>query len=83
MRRSLPGINYELAASVRRVNSLYARVPEPRRPDVTGERWQALEAEIDTRCGAGDRDGALRAIKDWELHAKRVISAAFPEGARP
>ncbi len=80
MRRSLPGVNYELAASVRRVNSLYARVPESRRPDVTGERWQALEAEVDARCGAGDRDGALRAISEWEQHAERVLAPLVEAG---
>lgn len=77
MRRTLPGLNYALALAVRRVNVLHEQVPEPLRPDVTGERWQALEREIDTRCGAGDREGALLAITRWETHARRVLEAAL------
>ncbi|MBA2240029.1 MAG: hypothetical protein H0W09_02105 [Solirubrobacterales bacterium] len=77
MRRSLPGINAELAAAVRRVNVLDASIPESRRPDICGERWHRLEAEIDNACGAGDRDAALLAIRQWEQHAARALSRAL------
>lgn len=72
MRRSLPGVNYELAAAVRRVNAARSRLPEPL-PDVTGERWHELEREVDRLCGAGDREGALRAISHWEQQASSLI----------
>jgi len=75
MRRSLPGLNAELADAVRRVGALYERIPESRRPDVTGERWDALEAEIDAACGTNDRDRALTAITRWEDHARNVLEA--------
>jgi hypothetical protein len=71
---ALPGIRAELAASVRRVNSLYSRIPENRRPDVDGSRWRELEAELHECFAAGDRDGALRAIERWERHARAVLA---------
>lgn len=74
MRRSLPGINAELALAVRRVNVLYSAIPESLRPDLDGSRWRRLEAEVDCACGAGDRDGALLAIRRWEEHATRVLA---------
>jgi DNA-binding FadR family transcriptional regulator len=74
--RALPGINTELAAAVRRVNALYTRIPEQRRPDVNAERWQELEHEIDRACKAGDPDRALRAIAAWEDHARWVLKGA-------
>ncbi len=77
MRRTLPDVNFELAAAVRRVNALYRKVPDEHRPDATGERWDALEAELDARCGAGDRAGALRAIADWEQHVTGVLTRAL------
>jgi hypothetical protein len=73
VRRILPGINAELAAAVRRINALYMRIPEGRRPNVDGSRWRELEAQIDARCAAGDREGALHAIESWERHAREVL----------
>lgn len=77
MRRRLPGVDAELAAAVRRVNADYWRIPEAHRPDVTGERWDALEATLDARCAAGDRQGALDAIAAWEGHARGILSTAL------
>lgn len=71
---ALPGINAELAAAVRRVNTLYAQLPRSCRPDVCGERWRSLEAEIDRASVAGDRAGAMLAIERWEQHASGVLS---------
>lgn len=79
MRRTLPGINAEIAAAVARVTAAYDRVPVDRRPDVSGERWHRLEAEVDRACGAGDLDQARTAIRVWELHANRVL-APLAEG---
>jgi hypothetical protein len=75
MRRTMPGVNYALSAAVDRLRELYSGIPESRRPDINGGRFQALEADIDARCGAGDRDGALRAIEAWEEHARAVLSS--------
>lgn len=77
MRRRLPGIERDLSAAFARVAKLYAAVPEHLRPDVNGERWQQLEAEIDRACGAGDRDAALLAIERWERHASDVLTRLF------
>jgi len=73
MRRSMPGINAELAVAVRRVNVISEAIPESHRPDMAGERWARLEDEIDRACGVGDRDAALAAIQRWEQHAQRVL----------
>lgn len=73
MNRTLPGVNYELASAVRRVNALYETVPEDLAPDVTGERWKYLEREIDEACGRGDREAALLAIRRWEEHASNLL----------
>jgi hypothetical protein len=75
VRRALPGVKVALAVAVHRVALRYVEIPEARRPDVNGERWRALEAEIDARCGAGDREGALQAIARWEEHATQVLGA--------
>lgn len=74
MRRSLPGVNAELAAAVRRVNAIYSVIPASRQPDLDGSSWRRLEAEVDRACGAGDREAALLAIKRWEEHAQRVLA---------
>lgn len=65
MRRRLPGIDAELSAAVARVAAVCHRCPEPR-PDVCGERFHALDAEVDRACGGQDRGAALRAIEVWE-----------------
>lgn len=75
MSRSLPGVHTELSAAVRRVSEHYERVPEFRRPDINGERWVALEAELDLACSEGDRDRAHAAVRRWESHAARVLGA--------
>jgi hypothetical protein len=77
VRRSQPGINVEVAQAVHRVATLYAQIPGGQRPDVTGERWDELEAEIARRSAAGDREGALRAIAEWEAHARRVLGGSL------
>jgi hypothetical protein len=69
----LPGINGELAAAVRRVNAVYSRIPEDDRPDVTGQAWSQLEANLDRSCAAGDYYEARGAIEAWERHAMRVL----------
>lgn len=81
MRRSLPGLNFELAAAVNRIGELYHAIPEELRPDVMGERWDELEAEVDQACGSGNRDRALAAIGRWEAHAQRVMVALAPPPA--
>ncbi len=70
MRRRLPGVDAELSAAVDRVRGVYRHLAEPR-PDIAGEHFHRLEAELDVLCGAGDRKGAMKAIKRWE---KRTIS---------
>ena len=80
MRRTLPGIAAALSEAVRRVNVLYDRVPEPDRPDVTGEAWHDLEREVDMACGAGDCYAALLAIARWEHHAAGILLRAALTG---
>jgi hypothetical protein len=77
VRRSLPGINYALAEAVRDVAALYGQLPDTVRPDVSGERWQALEADLDRLCGTGDRDGALLAIEEWRDTTKALLSTTL------
>mgnify|MGYP000380223969 CR=1 FL=1 len=74
MRRSLPGLNADLALAVRRVNSAASSLPEQLRPDFDGASWDALERELDRACGTGDREGALQAIARWEQRASIVLS---------
>lgn len=57
MRRTLTGINFELAAAVRRVNAALDRIPEDRRPGLSGESWHSLEREPDRACGVGRSRG--------------------------
>lgn len=77
MRRTSPRVSVALSEAFRQVARLYEQIPEPYRPDVNGERWLELEREIDTRCGAGDTDGALLAIERWQEHAERVLTQAL------
>lgn len=74
MRRTLSGVEVALSEAMARVAAIYAEIPEASRPDVTGERWAALEADVDRAGGSGDRDAALLAIERWEQHARRVLS---------
>lgn len=73
MRRRLAGVDAELAAAVDRVAAAYHRLPEPR-PDIAGERFHRLEAEVDRLCGAGDREAALRSITTWERETLNIVS---------
>jgi hypothetical protein len=75
VRATLPGIRVELAAAVRRVNHLYAQVPEEQWPPVDTARWRTLEDRVDAAGGAGSRARALEAIADWEHHATAAIRA--------
>jgi len=75
MRRVLPGINLSLAEAVLDVSEASAALPAQLRPDLTGERWQDLEAEIDRACATGDRDGALHAIETWKERTLGVLWA--------
>ena len=63
---TLPGINAELAGAIRAVNAAYHRLPEDRRPEPPS--WDALSREVDAACAAGDRSGALAAIRAWSGH---------------
>lgn len=72
MRRRLAGVDAELASAVDRVVAVYARCPEPR-PDICGERFHLLEAEVDRLCGAGDRDAALKSIATWERETTVIL----------
>ena len=72
---ALPGIRAELAAAVRRVNCLYAQLPEDQWPPVDTAAWTALEDRIDAAMTAGSRAKALDAIADWERHATAAIRA--------
>lgn len=76
---TLPGIRAELAAAVRAVNAAYNRLPESRRPDVTG--WNALDRAVDEACAAGDRDRALQAIDEWRDSYLAACSKAASEGS--
>ena len=59
MRRTLKGVNAELAAAVRRCNVIHRQIPPGQRPDLSGESWRELEAELDRAWGAGQvRGGA-------------------------
>lgn len=55
MRRTMTGINLELAAAVRRINTIHDRIPADDQPDLAGESWRTLEAELDRAAGVGDR----------------------------
>ena len=70
-------IRSELAAAARRVNAAFYRCPEPR-PTVIGETWSKLEAEIDAAITHGDDDRTLRAIHEWEAHARGVAARTTP-----
>lgn len=70
-------VNAELAAAVRRVNALYAALPARFWPEVDGRAWRRLERRIDHCLAAEDRDGALRAIADWEAHAREQLAPAL------
>lgn len=74
--RTLPGVGYALAGAIRKINALYLRIPESRRPDVNADRWPVLEAEIDRVCAAGDADAALLAIAEYEDFATRMLEEA-------
>lgn len=74
MRRTLPGLNAELALAVRRVGAAAETLPEHLRPDFDGSQWDALEREIDRAAGADDRESAIQAISRWEQRAAMVIS---------
>lgn len=76
MRRTNPTVACALSQAVDTARALYNQIPEARRPDITGESFQALEREIDARCGAGDEEGALLAIERWQDHALRVLGNA-------
>lgn len=64
--RSLPAINEQLAAAVRKVNAAFYAIPENVRPDPAG--WDGLDREVDAACAARDRERALAAIAAWEGH---------------
>ncbi len=78
MRRRLPGIDVALGLAADRVRLLAEEVPEPHRPDVAGERWRILDAQVDRACGNGDASSALLAIEQWEQHVSCVLSRLLP-----
>lgn len=61
-----PSIRAELAAALRTVNAAYSRLPEDRRPDVSGR--DDLDQAVDEACLSGDRHRALTAIAEWKRH---------------
>jgi len=71
---SLPGINCELAAAVRRVNALRAANPEAQRPEFDHEAWKRLERSLDASCRAGDSERALAAIERWECATREGLA---------
>lgn len=73
--RRLPGVSAEMAAACRAVAAAYDRLPEDRRPEVA--TWDDLDREVDQACASGDRDRAMRAIRNWRLrHLVRFKEAA-------
>jgi hypothetical protein len=74
MRRTLPGLNADLALAVRRVGAAAETLPEHLRPDFDGSSFDAMEREVDRACGAGDREAAMQAISRWEQRTATVIS---------
>jgi len=73
---TLPGINGELAAAIRRVNALRSSLPDEHRPIFDLARWRRLEAELRRACTTGDHDCALAAIDRWERQAASTLSPA-------
>jgi hypothetical protein len=41
--------------------------------ELVSEEWKRREVEIEAAFKAGDVDRAVRAIKQWERHARRVL----------
>ena len=78
MRRTLPGLNADLAVAVRRVNAAYHALPEHLRPDLNGSSWAEMEREVDRACGAGDREAALQAISGWGAAGDDGLVPGFP-----
>lgn len=76
MSRRLPGVSADLAAAIRAVGAAYDRLPETDRPEIGDEAWKRLERAIDDRCAAGDKDGALEAIRDWHDFAMGRLKEA-------
>lgn len=72
MRRTLSGIDIALGEAVNRIRPIWESCPDPR-PDIAGEAWHALEAELDRACGSGERDLALLAIRRWEDRTLDVL----------
>ena len=77
--RTLPGLNAELAAAIRRVGAAYNRCPPAVRPEVNSDHWRQLEAEIDAAAARGDRDTALVAIEQWEHVAMAELGRAVDQ----
>lgn len=78
MRRWLPGIDAELSAAVKRVAYVYSRCPNPR-PDVCGDPFLALDAEVDRACAGTDRRAAVEAIEVWERETVALLKAERDE----
>lgn len=79
----MPGLNADLALAVRRMNAIYARIPTDQAPDINGESWCRLEAEIDRASSVGDYEAAIVAIGRWEEHARRVLEPLADQERRP
>lgn len=58
-------VRAELAASIRRVNLVFARIPEAERPEVG---WSATDDLLEIALRGEDRQQALQAVREWERH---------------
>lgn len=64
---SAPTISAELAATIRRINVAFNRLPADRR-DVITIAYDPLETEVNAAILTGDRQRALAAIAAWRRH---------------
>jgi hypothetical protein len=74
MNISIPGVGYELAAAVRRVNALRQSKPDHERPDMSDGAWLRLETELDQACASGHKGDALASIHRWERSATATLN---------
>ena len=73
---ALLSIQAELTAAIDRVNAAYNRAGQPEAAELSGEYWNALDAEVNAAIAGGERSRAMVAIGTWEQHCLDRIKEA-------